>query len=296
MVWVWENLSNNLKSIYSIFVHWQGLVQAAILRRRRETEYVDVYHERCQVCICICICKYMDERQNMWTFIMSFVRFARSNTSPIKHSLINAMIRLFIFPNRKEEKIGGRSRGAVWGGAICKYSVLTVHRYQFWDLYCKHWIYQTKLTHCIVSKATQPPSLSPEPLDDEYHMCWRSNIWWNRPFSERSSGATSGGEGGRKLIAVWRPHQRANRPKTNRTNRLKTNKQINQMAKDEWTIDQIKREGAWSAALSKTRQSYLCRMDHCLTLFASNSKIRKKASLSYLLLTDKISVGKYLYH
>ena len=146
-----------------MFVHWQGLVQAALLRRRRETEYVDVYHERCQVCICICICKYMDERQNMWTFIMSFVRFARSNTSPIKHSLINAMIRLLIFPNRKEEKIGGRSRGAVWGGAICKYSVLTVHRYQIWDLYCKHWIYQTKLTHCIVSKAIQPPSLSPEP-------------------------------------------------------------------------------------------------------------------------------------
>ena len=104
MVWVWENLSNNLKSIYSIFVHWQGLVQAAILRRRRETEYVDVYHERCQVCICICICNYMDERQNMWTFIMSFVRFARSNTSPIKHSLINAMIRLLIIPDRRRRK------------------------------------------------------------------------------------------------------------------------------------------------------------------------------------------------
>ena len=82
-----------------------------------------------------------DERQNMWTFIMSVVRFvfvfvniwtrdktfimsavwfARSNTSPIKHSLNNAMIRLLIFPNQKEEKIGGRRRGAVWGGDICK--------------------------------------------------------------------------------------------------------------------------------------------------------------------------------
>ena len=121
MLSVWENLSNNFKSIYSIFVHRQGLVQAALLRRRRETEYVDVYHERCQVCICIC--KYMDERQNMWTFIMSVVRFARSNTSPIKHSLNNAML---IFPNQKEEKIGGRRRGAVWGGAICKYAALTV--------------------------------------------------------------------------------------------------------------------------------------------------------------------------
>ena len=75
-----------------------------------------------------------DERQNMWTFIMSVVRFvfvfvniwtrdktfimsavwfARSNTSPIKHSLNNAMIRLLIFPNQKEEKIGGRRRGTV---------------------------------------------------------------------------------------------------------------------------------------------------------------------------------------
>ena len=125
MVSVSENLSNNFKSIYSIFVYWQGLVQAALLRRRRETEYVDVYHERCQVCICIF--RYMDERQNMWTFIMSVDRFARSNTNPIKHSLNNAMIRLLIFPkNQKEEKIGGRRRGAVWGGAICKYAALTV--------------------------------------------------------------------------------------------------------------------------------------------------------------------------
>ena len=80
----------------------------------------------CLLCL-VCICKYMDERQNMWTFIMSVDRFARSNTNPIKHSLNNAMIRLLIFPkNQKEEKIGGRRRGAVWGGAICKYAALTV--------------------------------------------------------------------------------------------------------------------------------------------------------------------------
>ena len=36
------------------------------------------------------------------------------------------------------------------------------------------------------------------------------------------------------------------------------------MAKDEWTLDQIKREGAWSEALPKTSQSYLYLQDGSL--------------------------------
>ena len=125
MVSVWENLSNNFKSTRSLSI---DRIQNSQLQTISTTSlsidrawYKLLYSDG-------------DERQNMWTFIMSVVRFvfvfvniwtrdktfimsvvtfARSSTSTIKHSLNNAMIRLLIFPNQKEEKIGGRRRGAV---------------------------------------------------------------------------------------------------------------------------------------------------------------------------------------
>ena len=134
----------------------------------------------CLLCL-VCICKYMDERQNMWTFIMSVVRFARSNTSPIKHSLNNAML---IFPNQKEEKIGGRRRGAVWGGAICKYAALTVQVPNLGPvLWALNILNKTDTLHRVKGNPA-PIIFTWTILDDECHMCWRSNIWWNRSQNE----------------------------------------------------------------------------------------------------------------